>query len=93
MAKLLENGLYQTYFSSNGFYKMGCLIYSIIAIYFNFFSYRTFKQMALEIFEYEQKQVAVEWRTLSDIFNRFIDMDCIWSWSEMNKKHEFVEKV
>ena len=49
--------------------------------------------MALEIFDYEQKQVAVEWRTLSDIFNRFIDMDCIWSWSEMNKKHEFVEKV
>lgn len=56
---------------------MGCLIYSIIAIYFNFFAYRIFKQMALEIFDYEQKQVAVEWRKLRDIFNRFIYMNCV----------------
>lgn len=55
MAKLLENGLYQTYFSSSGFYKMGCLIFSIISIYFNFYCYRLFKQLSLEIYEYEQK--------------------------------------
>ena len=57
MARLLENGLYQTYFSGSGFYKMGCLIFSIIAIYFNFYGYRLFKQLALEIYEYEQKNV------------------------------------
>ena len=63
MARLLENGLYQTYFSGSGFYKMGCLIFSIIAIYFNFYGYRLFKQLALEIYEYEQKNVVAldEW--------------------------------
>jgi len=60
MAKLLENGLYHTYFSSGGFYKMGCLIFSIISIYFNFFAYRIFKHLALEIFEYEQKHAEIE---------------------------------
>jgi len=49
MARLLESGLYQTYLSGTGFYKMGCLIFSIIAIYFDFMAYKTFKNLALEI--------------------------------------------
>ena len=47
MARLLQNGLYQTYFSGSGFYKMGCLIFSIIAIYFDFMAYKVFKNLAL----------------------------------------------
>lgn len=47
MAYLLQNGMQDSYLSSQGFYKMGCLIFSIIFIYFNFFAYRTFKGLAL----------------------------------------------
>lgn len=40
---------------------MGCLIFSIVSIYFNFFGYRLFKQLSLEIYEYEQKIIIQEW--------------------------------
>jgi hypothetical protein len=49
MAGLVRSGLLQTYVSSSGFYKMGCLIFAIVAVYFNFFAYRAFKQLAVEI--------------------------------------------
>lgn len=60
MARLLQNGLYETYLSGSGFFEMGCLIFAIIAIYFNFFGYRLFKQLAQEIQDYEQKNQVAE---------------------------------
>ena len=56
MAIKLRSGLYEVYLSSEGIYKMSSLIVSIISLYFNFQSYKDFKQLALEIYEYENAE-------------------------------------
>lgn len=52
MAIKLKTGLYEVYLSSEGIYKMLSLIISIISLYFNFVTYKGYKQLAMEIFTY-----------------------------------------
>ena len=54
MAQQLQNGLQDSYLSSQGFYKMGCLIFAVIFVYFNFTAYRAFKTLALDVDKYQQ---------------------------------------
>jgi hypothetical protein len=54
MAQQLQNGLQDSYLSSQGFYKMGCLIFAAIFVYFNFTAYRAFKTLALDVDRYQQ---------------------------------------
>jgi len=56
LANRISNGLYLLYLNANGFYKMGSLVFCIIYLYFNFTAYRYYKQLALEIFEYEHQE-------------------------------------
>lgn len=55
MAIKLKVGLYEIYLSSEGIYKMCSLIFCIVSLYFNFVSYKEFKQIAFEIFEIENQ--------------------------------------
>lgn len=54
MAQQLQNGLQDSYLSSQGFYKMGCLIFAVIFVYFNFTAYRAFKTLTLDVDKYQQ---------------------------------------
>jgi len=47
----LKVGLYEIYLSSEGIYKMSSLILSILSLYFNFISYKEFKQIAFDIYK------------------------------------------